>query len=351
MFRRGGVFYVHDNQSGKQESLHTRSRSDAEALFHARNQCAHTPLLNRDLGRVYLAASDPEILTRTWSTVMAEICTHGRVNTKEGYARAMRDSAFDGIRDKLIVETTAADLLACLRAGTNSTHHHLHRLHNLALGLGWLHWPILAPKLWPKCEQRKKRGVSEQEHQKIVAAEGNVERRHYYELLKAIGASQSDAVKLSARNIDWANRVLWYHRNKLDPDAEPARITIGPRLETLLKQLPQEGALFPKLGKTSASDRAAEFSRRCKTVGIEGVSLHSYRYAWAERAYEHGYPERFAQAALGHSSKAVHQAYAKRAKVICPSLEDYEGKIIPLPIQEARREPKPVGRQTLAVKS
>ena len=55
-----------------------------------------------------------------------------------------------------------------------------------------------------------------------------------------------------------------------------------------------------------------------------GVSLHSYRYAWAERARINGYPERWAQAALGHSSKAVHQAYAKGAQVVCPSLEEYE---------------------------
>lgn len=35
-------------------------------------------------------------------------------------------------------------------------------------------------------------------------------------------------------------------------------------------------------------------------------------------------PERFAQEALGHQSRAVHRAYAKRAKVIVPSLEQYE---------------------------
>jgi hypothetical protein len=60
-------------------------------------------------------------------------------------------------------------------------------------------------------------------------------------------------------------------------------------------------------------------------------SLAKVNYAWAERAFEHGYPERYAQASLGHSSKAVHQAYAKGAKVVCPSLEDYENKVIPLP--------------------
>jgi hypothetical protein len=37
-----------------------------------------------------------------------------------------------------------------------------------------------------------------------------------------------------------------------------------------------------------------------------------------------GFPERFAQQALGHNSKAVHRAYAKRAEVTVPSLDDWE---------------------------
>jgi len=36
-----------------------------------------------------------------------------------------------------------------------------------------------------------------------------------------------------------------------------------------------------------------------------------------------GYPERFAQEALGHNSKAVHRAYAKKALMKIPSLEEY----------------------------
>jgi hypothetical protein len=35
-------------------------------------------------------------------------------------------------------------------------------------------------------------------------------------------------------------------------------------------------------------------------------------------------PERFAQEALRHNSKAVHRTYAKRALIKIPSLEDYE---------------------------
>jgi integrase len=69
---------------------------------------------------------------------------------------------------------------------------------------------------------------------------------------------------------------------------------------------------------------ASQARSRCRQLGIKGVTLHSYRYAWAERAKTVGYPERFAQEALGHNSKAVHRAYAKRALMKLPSLEDYE---------------------------
>ena len=55
------------------------------------------------------------------------------------------------------------------------------------------------------------------------------------------------------------------------------------------------------------------FYRRCRSVPVRGVSLHSYRYAWAERAKSAGYPERHAQNALGHDSRAIHAAYAKGA--------------------------------------
>jgi len=56
----------------------------------------------------------------------------------------------------------------------------------------------------------------------------------------------------------------------------------------------------------------------------------------SKRSQQRGYPERFAQEALGHNSKAVHRAYARKAKVKLPSLESYEkqaaeGQIIQLP--------------------
>ena len=48
-----------------------------------------------------------------------------------------------------------------------------------------------------------------------------------------------------------------------------------------------------------------------------------------------GYPERFAQEALGHTSQSVHAAYAKATFVVCSALDEYEAtaaqKIIKLP--------------------
>jgi integrase len=112
-------------------------------------------------------------------------------------------------------------------------------------------------------------------------------------------------------------------------------LRFGDEVAAILRRLPVGGPLFPNWSKISSADRAARFHNRCKVLGISGISLHSYRYAWAERARRAGYPERFAQEALGHNSAAIHRAYAKKAHVELPPLEDYErdyrNKVIELP--------------------
>lgn len=95
----------------------------------------------------------------------------------------------------------------------------------------------------------------------------------------------------------------------------------GPDIEAILRRLNATGYLFPYLQSVRSGDRATEFKQRCEGLGIKGVTLHSYRYAWAERAKTCGYPERFAQEALGHNSKAVHRSYSRKAKVRLPSLQ------------------------------
>ncbi len=55
-----------------------------------------------------------------------------------------------------------------------------------------------------------------------------------------------------------------------------AQLAISKNLTAILEQLPTVGALFPKISKTTDDARSAEFYWRCKQLGLEGVSLHSY---------------------------------------------------------------------------
>ena len=151
--------------------------------------------------------------------------------------------------------------------------------------------------------------------------------------------AQTDVANLAAEDIDWPNQTIAYARRKT---GSLAMLRFGSEIGEILRRLPISGPLFPYLRTVRAGDRATEFKQRCDGLGIKGVSLHSYRYAWAERAKQCGYPERFAQEALGHNSKAVHRAYAKKAQVTLPPLEEYERrvsetKVIPMPLANEAR--------------
>jgi integrase len=249
--------------------------------------------------------------------------------------RAAKDKALGGIREKIIIETQAEALFEAIQVGTVSTNVHLRKLHNFCLAMNWLPWPIIPKRLWPEIQFRPKRAITLEEHQLIVDRERNPERRDFYELCWHLGGSQSDVANLDAKDIDWKNQVISYARKKT---GSLAFIHFGEAIENVLRRRPNAGPLFPHLQGVRAGDRATEFRQRCAGLKIEGVTLHSYRYAWAERARRAGYPERFAQEALGHNSKAVHRAYAKRAQVQLPSLEKYERSaltenVIPLALQ------------------
>lgn len=189
----------------------------------------------------------------------------------------------------------------------------------------------MAKAAWPRVKKGKKRGITVQEQQRIIDAEKNVERRAFYEFLWLSGGAQTDIASLTRENIQ--GDLLIYQRRKLVVGAPPSCLRMGAKMKALLVDLPAEGWLFPVLAKQKSNDRSAEFRRRCRLLGINGVSLHSYRYAWAGRAAQVGYPQRFAQAALGHGSAAVHTSYASHAVVTVPSLEDFEGdeKLVPFP--------------------
>jgi integrase len=321
LFRRAGVFYYEDTSTGQQLSLRTKDEAEARILLNAKNESFRQPVLNRQIARTYLAATDSAMATRIWQVPMDEMTKTKTGATRTRHQCAMRDKAFDLIRNLPILETHSAHFLKVLELGKVSTNVYLRRIHNFALDMNWLPWPILPKKQWPQVRFKEKRAITFEEHQKIIAAEVNPEREMLYQLCWHLGASQGDIANLKGEDVDWENSTVSFIRKKT---GVPVLVHLGAEALNLFKDLPAEGMLFPYLSRVRANDRATEFRSRCRQLAISGVTLHSYRYAWAERAKTVGYPERFAQEALGHNSKAVHRAYAKRALMKIPSLEDYE---------------------------
>jgi integrase len=322
VFRRGwGTYYCEDLLTKKQITLGTRDKDEAFRLVAAKNETEEAPAFGLHLARVYWKAGDPAAAKRTWQDVMDEIPKLKRDETRRRWETAIKDKALDSIRNLVVLESQAEHFLAVLEEGSISTNVYLRRIHNFALDMSWLPWPVLPAKRWPSIKFKEKRAITWEEHQAIVAREHNLERKAFYQLAWHLGAAQSDLAFLEAEDIDWEHYVIGFARKKT---GSIALMRFDEELAEILRSLPNKGPLFPRLRLAHEKHRGKEFKRRCDGLKITGVSLHSYRYAWAERAKTAGYPERFAQEALGHNSKAVHRAYARKAKVELPSLGEYE---------------------------
>jgi len=326
--RENGIYYSLDTLTKKRGSLETSDEAEAQRLVNALNEACKQPAINLQIAQVYLQHSDPAFATRTWQHVMNEMGKTKSGSTKTRWDVAMKDKAFDLIRSLVLIKTQAEHLFEAMHKGTVSTNVFLRRLHNFALDMNWIPKSIIPKRQWPKIEFKSKRAITFEEHRQIITQEKNPEYRAYYELLWHLGGSQSDIANLCAEDVDLDNRTISYRRMKT---GSRVMFHFGDAVEKILETLPQRGPFFPILRQSREADRATCFKRRCALRGVSGVTLHSYRYAWAERAKEAGYPERFAQEALGHNSIAVHRAYAKKAKVKLPSLEEYERKIVQLP--------------------
>jgi hypothetical protein len=345
LYRRknGGRYYLHDDQTGKQESLGTRDRATALRLLHSHNEAERQPAVNLQIARAYLVASDPQISTRTWQHVMDEMVKLKHDETRYRWSTAIKDKAFDAIRHLPVLETRAEKFLRVLESGTVSTNVYLRRIHNFALDMTWLPWPVIPKRQWPAVKFKDKRAITRAEHLSIVEREQNPERKAFYQLAWHLGASQTDLALLQAENIDWDYSAITFARKKT---GSIALMRFDEETAAVFRSLPASGPLFPYLRTVRAGDRSTEFHQRCVGLGIKGVTLHSYRYAWAERAKKAGYPERFAQEALGHNSKAVHRAYARNAQVELPSLGEYERQRAQF--AEAKKHVEPVARAVVA---
>jgi len=338
--RASGVWYLEDKETHHQASLRTRIEAEAKRLLQAKNEALRQPAINIQIARAYLTASDPKLVTRTWQEVMETLAASKEGTNQDRWLRAIHDRSFDHIRHVPLMETRADHFLKVLTAGKVSSNVYLRRIHNFALAMDWLMRSVIPKASWPKVSFKTKRAITQAEHLRIIERENNPERRAFYQMCWHLGGSQMDVANLTADNVDWKNNTISYQREKLKKQAniKPPIIHFGKEVALLLKSLPQSGPFFPNLRNVRSSDRATEFKQRCNGLGIIGVSLHSYRYAWAERARKVGYPERFAQEALGHNSKAVHRAYAKNAEVRIESLDQWESNA---ESEQARTKLKP----------
>jgi hypothetical protein len=215
LFRRNnGIFFIEDRLLRKQESLRTRDKEAALRILTAKNEAYRQPAINLQLAQVYLQHADPEIGKRTWQTVLDEIVKLKNGNTRILWEYAIKEKAFDLIRSQLLLRTTAKHFLRVLESGTVSTNVHLRKLHNFALGMHWLPWPILPKKQWPAIRFKEKRAVTLEEHAKIIERERNPEMNAFYQLLWCLGGSQTDIATLRAEDINWDDQTIGYSRVK-----------------------------------------------------------------------------------------------------------------------------------------
>ena len=324
LIRRGerNQFYCVDSETGQRTSLKTNDRDAAEQIALEKNQALRQPALNLQIAKAYLAGTDNGVNTRTWLHAIESLIGTKHGANKDRWLRVIKDPALATLLPQVIIETKGE---ALLRAAVRNRFHQ--RLpapaSQLLVDMSWLPWPLIPKRQWPAVKFKDKRAIKLDEHQKIIAAEVNPERKLFYQLCWHLGASQGDIAGLKGEDGDLNSNTLGFTRKKT---GVAVIVHLGAEALNLFKDLPSEGLLFPYLSRVRAGDRATEFRSRCKQLGIHGVTLHSYRYAWAERAKTAGMPERFAMENLGHNSKAVHRAYAKKALVKIPSLEEYEQK-------------------------
>ena len=175
-FRRGNVWWSHDSQTGKQDSLKTKSKDEAIELLLTMNKPYQNAGFHIQMARTHLLVADARGATRTWQDAFEEIIGLKSGNTKFRGQGVAKSKPFDKIRNLVISDTKAEDFFAVLKDGTVSTNVFLRRLHNFALDAKWLLTSVLERRQWPKIEYKEKRPVTWDEHERIIGCEKNPER-------------------------------------------------------------------------------------------------------------------------------------------------------------------------------
>jgi hypothetical protein len=344
LMQHRGVWYARE-AGGKRSRISLRTKDEEQAKLNLKKELGEEILPEEnvkhfELGKAHLVLSNPALIDRTFGQLYKKWYgqKHLGHSSKKRRIEEVGRGLFAKIRDyqlcdpkaKAIIEAATPELGIYAREV-------LGELQRFALKIGWALVPFVTPIFIAIShkERRKTRAITHQEHEAFVTherasatrpnAKYGTERADYYDLLFLTGAAQTDGANLKATHIDWKAKELVFHRQKT---GERCAIALGGRLEELLKRLPKEGQLFPNLCKLDQQKRGRDFRRHVKRMGLdkgeESLTLHSYRYHMAEWCCEVGMEMRYAQIILGHSSKTVANAYARKCKKAAPTPDTYQ---------------------------
>ena len=307
-------------------------KREAKRLVAAKNQASDTPQLNRAMAKVYASATSPELMTRTWTEVMAAYASKSANGSRERVERAMRSQPFALLKKLRVNETDASVFFAVFnhkRAG-NSTNHYLRRLQNFAYAMRWLFEPVIPNP-----------GMAS--HQK-EADDGDISGRarpdHCQRTKPRTPALLRDALGNGRQPIRYRQpdlgpdqppgKSISFYRDKLNEREEEGQIcglsVLGHWQPSGIdpEPMPANGIPVPNYEPMDRRSPHYGICAACRIAGVNNRQMKSYRYGWAERARAAGMPEREAMNHLGHKSKAIHRAYASQAKVVTLPLEHYE---------------------------
>jgi hypothetical protein len=162
-FKRGwGTYYAYDNFTGNSVTLKTRDKTEATRKVNAMNETERQPGISLGLARVYLNATDPKLVTRTWQEVMEHIVGRKKGETRRRWEVAIKDRNFDRMRNLAVAETRPEHFDRALADGKVSTNVYLRRIHNHALGMEWLLKSVIPRLQWPRPVFKSKRAILRQ---------------------------------------------------------------------------------------------------------------------------------------------------------------------------------------------
>jgi hypothetical protein len=252
LYRRnkGGRYYIHDETTGKQESLLTTNRPEAVRLAPRKKRSgASTGDESCKSRRSICSTAIPHFRPH-----LAKRHGHHHFVTKTGRNLALglgaiKDKAFDSIRNRELIQNIVRTFFGRFSMKAVFPPMFFYdRIHNYAIGMHWLPWPVLPKLHWPAVKFKEKRAITFEEHQEIINREYNPATRAYYQLLWHLGGAQTDIATLTADDIDWKDRTIAYRRHKT---AVTSLISFGEKWQQFWKNCHNPDICFRRLPEST----------------------------------------------------------------------------------------------------